>query len=249
MAADALTLGYHAISERWAAPLSVTPDQFQRQLDILVRRGYTAVTFSDAVAGRPGGKVVAITFDDAFKSVLLAAPMLASAGMVATVFVPTGFPGGTGPLRWPGIDQWLGGPYESELEPLSWDELGELADAGWEIGAHTRTHPHLTTLDDRELDEELRGSRADCAEALGRPCDSLAYPYGDYDERVAAAAGRAGYAAAATMLAQPPEAGALSWPRIGVYNVDSVRRFRFKIATGPLGLRAIRKRRPVARGS
>ena len=31
---------------------------------------------------------------------------------------------------------------------MSWDQLGGLAEAGWEIGSHTRTHPHLTQVGD-----------------------------------------------------------------------------------------------------
>ena len=34
---------------------------------------------------------------------------------------------------------------------MSWAELRTLADAGWEIGSHTVTHPHLTQLDDATL--------------------------------------------------------------------------------------------------
>ena len=54
-------------------------------------------------------------------------------------------------MAWPGIDQWLGGPHEAELMPMSWDELRRLAEAGWEIGSHSRTHPMLTQLDDQSV--------------------------------------------------------------------------------------------------
>ena len=49
-------------------------------------------------------------------------------------------------MTWPGIDHWIGGPHETELVPMSWEELATLAAAGWEVGAHTRTHPHMTQL-------------------------------------------------------------------------------------------------------
>ena len=58
-------------------------------------------------------------------------------------------------MAWPGIDQWLGGAHEAELMPMSWDELGRLAEAGWEIGSHSRTHPQLTQLDDESVAHEL----------------------------------------------------------------------------------------------
>ena len=45
--ADRLALGYHAISPRWPAVLSVTPERFERQLRRLADRGYSGVTFSE----------------------------------------------------------------------------------------------------------------------------------------------------------------------------------------------------------
>ena len=42
---DPLVLCYHAVSERWPAPLSVTPDAFERQLRRLSRGGFRGVTF------------------------------------------------------------------------------------------------------------------------------------------------------------------------------------------------------------
>src|SRR3954465_12555075 len=119
--------------------------------------------------------------------------MLDAAGYPATVYAPTAYlDTPERPLSWNGIEQGQGGPHERELLPMSWDQLRELADAGWEIGAHTRTHPHLTEVGDEELRVELGESKATVEERLGRPCPTLAYPYGDYDERVVAAAGAAG---------------------------------------------------------
>ena len=88
-------------------------------------------------------------------------------------------------MSWPGIDHWAGGPHEHELEPMSWEELGRLAAAGWEVGSHTRSHPLLTQVaDDDSLAGELAQSKAVIESRLDRPCESIAYPYGDHDDRV-----------------------------------------------------------------
>ncbi|MBA3264423.1 MAG: polysaccharide deacetylase family protein, partial [Thermoleophilaceae bacterium] len=189
--AEVLVLCYHAVSERFPAPLSVTPAAFERQLALLVRAGYQGATFEAAAGGPPAPRTVVITFDDAYLSVLrLGKPLLDAVGFPATVYAPTAYLDAPDrPLSWAGIEQWIGGPHEQELLPMAWDQLGELADAGWEIGSHTRTHPHLTTLDDESLRSELVESRATVEQRLGRPCPTLAYPYGDHDERVVAAAG------------------------------------------------------------
>jgi peptidoglycan/xylan/chitin deacetylase (PgdA/CDA1 family) len=224
-----LVLGYHAVSETWPAALSVTPDQLRRQLKWLVDRGYRGTTFHDAVTSEAPSQTFAVTFDDAYRSVLdLAYPILSSLGLPATVFVVTDFGDGRRPLEWPGIDHWRGGPNEQELRGLGWKELEQLADSGWEVGSHTRTHPRLTQLSDQELARELEESRAACEQALGRPCRSVAYPYGDFDGRVTRAAEKAGYTAAAIEgLARPRP---LAWPRVGVYRENSMGLFRLKVS-------------------
>jgi peptidoglycan/xylan/chitin deacetylase (PgdA/CDA1 family) len=238
---DVLVLCYHAISERFPAALSVTPEAFQRQLRLLARAGYRGVTFEEAVRA-PSGRTVAVTFDDALLSVLaIAKPLLDEVGFPATVYAPTAYLDTPDrPLRWDGIEQWHGGEHERELLPMSWDQLGGLAEAGWEVGSHTRTHPHLTQIDDVALRDELVRSREEVEQRLGRPCPTLAYPYGDHDERVVAAAGAAGYSAAGTLPARLHGERLLAWPRIGIYHVDDGRRFRMKISRAMRRLRGSR---------
>jgi peptidoglycan/xylan/chitin deacetylase (PgdA/CDA1 family) len=226
---DVLVLCYHAVSEHWPARLSITPELLEEHVHLLLERGYVGATFSQAITEPPARRTLAVTFDDAFKSVLeLAFPILSRAGVPGTVFVPTRQIGG-GPMAWPGIDEWVGGPYERELTGMSWEEIGSLAQSGWEIGSHSRSHPRLTELDDDALAEELSGSRADCAQRLGA-CDSLAYPYGSVDRRVVAAAGAAGYSTAAGLPRRHEPPNPLCWPRSGIYFYDDLRKFRRKVS-------------------
>jgi peptidoglycan/xylan/chitin deacetylase (PgdA/CDA1 family) len=228
---DVLVLCYHALSERWPAALSTTPGRFEEQLELLLRRGYTPVTFEQALTDPPAPRALAVTFDDAYRSVLeLAQPIMERLGVPGTVFAPTDWVGRTEPMTWDGIDQWLGGPHEHELLCLGWPELRELADGGWEVGSHTCSHPRLTTVDDELLGAELRDSRAACEEGMGRPCRSIAYPYGDVDARVIAAARAAGYELAAALPKRHGSTDHLDWPRVGVYNRDDLRRFRLKVS-------------------
>ena len=145
-----------------------------------------------------------------------ALPVLAGLGLPGTVFAAVG------PVGAPGH--------------LDWSDLSVLAEAGWEIGSHTVTHARLVELDDAGLDQELRDSREAIEERLGRPCRSIAYPYGDTDARVRAAAARAGFTAGCTSegtLRGDP----LDWPRVGVNGDDGLLAFRLK--TSLLG-RALR---------
>ncbi len=237
---DVLVLSYHAVSERWPAALSVTPARLEAQLGLLVERGYAGRTFAEAVRETQSGRVLAVTFDDGYRSVLdHALPILSRLGLPATVFVATNFPGG-GPMAWPGIDRWLGTEHEHELQPLSWEELRRLQDAGWEIGSHACSHPYLSRLDDAELERELGASRRRLETELGRPCRSLAYPYGDHDDRVVRAAAAAGYEAAGTVPRRWTTPAALAWPRVGVYHGNGMTAFRAKVS--PAGRRLRRSR-------
>jgi len=241
---DVLVLCYHAVSEDWRAVLSVRPDALERQLESLVRRGYRGATFSQAVTGPTAERTLAVTFDDAFRSVgELAQPILSRLGLPGTVFVPTRFPDSGRPLGWPGMEDWADAPPAGELEALSWSELRELAEGGWEIGSHTRSHPRLTTLQDGELDEELAGSRRECEQRLGRACASIAYPFGDVDARVVQAARAAGYVTGAALPPRAHRVRPLEWPRVGVYPVDDPRRFAVK--TSPT-VRRVRAWPPVS---
>lgn len=238
---SALVLCYHAVSEQWPAALSVHPQRLEAQLRWLRARGYRGVTFSEAVTAPPTAKILAVTFDDAYRSVLeLALPILRRLELPGTVFAPTAFVGKDEPMAWEGIDRWLGGPHEAELTPMSWEQLAELAEAGWEVGSHTRSHPHLPTLSDAGLADELGRSKEDCTRRLGAPCRTLAYPYGDHDDRVVAATAAAGYEAACTLPSRLNEAGPLRWPRVGIYNADRDATFRLKVSPALRRARASR---------
>jgi peptidoglycan/xylan/chitin deacetylase (PgdA/CDA1 family) len=94
---------------------------------------------------------------------------------------------------------------------LAWHNLGapggigrtrvpELVRAGWEIDAHSLTHPDLTTLDAAALRREVAGSRAAIQRAFGVPADAFCYPAGRFDPAVEAAVRAAGYRAATSEL-------------------------------------------------
>ena len=69
-------------------------------------------------------------------------------------------------------------------DPLEWDDLRRLDPSLITVGSHTVEHPILSTLEDEQIEFELRRSRAWLEEALGRPVDLFCYPNGSQDMRV-----------------------------------------------------------------
>jgi peptidoglycan/xylan/chitin deacetylase (PgdA/CDA1 family) len=239
--ADVLVLCYHAISPTWSATFSVTPETLERQLSLLVRRGWQGATFSDAVLDPPASKTLAVTFDDGFASVFeRAEPILSALGLVATVFAPTSFMSGRDALSWEGIEAWRRSPDAHELRCMSWETLGQLAERGWEIGSHTLSHPHLRRLSDEALREELRESREEIAKQMTQACRSIAYPYGEVDARIARVAEDVGYSAGACLSHSLAHRGPHLWPRVGVFHEDFDLRFRLKVSSLTRLMRASR---------
>ncbi len=228
---DLIVVCYHATSPAWSSELSVMPERLERQIEMMLRRGYCGVTFSEAVTSPTRGKMMAITFDDGYRSTFdVAFPILQRFGIPATLFVPTAFVGLETPMSWPGIDHWADSTDGDDLRCVNWDQVGQLAAAGWEIGSHSRTHPLLTTLTDEGLDHELAVSREECEAGSSSPCRAIAYPYGDVDVRVIEAARTAGYLNGAGLPIHPCPAYPLDWPRVGIYRSDDKRRHQLKVS-------------------
>jgi peptidoglycan/xylan/chitin deacetylase (PgdA/CDA1 family) len=240
MNARPLLLSYHAVGT-WSPTLAIPEPTLRAQLALLRRRGYVGLTAAEAERRRQDGtlpaRTVVVTFDDGFRSVLCAKPILDELGFPATVFAVTSFVESGELLRWPGLEQ----PEAS----LGWSELELLHEGGWEVGSHTATHPLLPDLDDAELERELADSRATIRERLGS-CETLAYPYGRADERTAAAAARAGYLAAFTLGRAHRPDEPLRRPRLGLRGVDRGLRLRVRLSTGAT---LARRSRPAAAAS
>lgn len=234
---DLLILCYHAVTPGWAMPYSVEPQRLRAQVERLLRAGYEPVALSSAPAAPDGRPRLVVTFDDALVSVRdHALPVLDALAVPATVFACTDWVGRGEPMRI-GYDRWLGTAHEHELHSLGWEDLAALRDHGWEIGSHTCSHPRLTDLGDDALADELGRSRGAIEQRLGGGCRTLAYPHGDCDDRVVAAARRSGYLLACAARAGTGAADRLRIPRAVVLHDDSPLRMALKTSPAARRLR------------
>ena len=169
----------------------VSPALLTRQIEWMRGWGYTFVPVAEIVDRLLGGRdldgLAAMTFDDALIGVgEHAAPLLASRGVPATVFVVTEVLG-VDPPFWPGAARTM---TEPELLELSASMLITLA-------SHTATHASLPDISPDDRIAECERSRAWLRDR-GAVDDLLAYPFGHHDPAAHAAAAGAGYRAAFT---------------------------------------------------
>lgn len=157
--------------------LTLTKEEFRQTLEAIQENGYRFAPIKEVLTSSPTDKVVALTFDDGFKSVNVAAEILAEMGASATLFVVTNWVGKTN--RWPGQPEGV-----ATRSLLSWSELRALRNAGWDLQAHSHNHPDLRQLPDNHVIRELETCRATLREQLGIESTLFAYPYGYLNRRV-----------------------------------------------------------------
>lgn len=169
-------LTYHSIDES-GSPISVSPDAFAAHVRWLASgqvRVVPLVTLAqEARDDAARGDAVAVTFDDGFANFAEhAAPLLRDHALPATVFAVSACVGRTN--AWGGHEA----PGIPTLPLMDWGVLGELSQAGIEIGAHTRTHPALDTLAGDALADQIEGGASEIAARIGTRPAAFAYPYG-----------------------------------------------------------------------
>ena len=180
-AADhAVILLYHHVSDNTPASTSVSPQVFRQHLDFLAAEGFTVLPLGRILTTIANGepvpdKTVAITFDDAYRSVMdNALPMLEKHHWPFTVFVSTR-----------AID-------EGYRNYLTWDELRKLVKAGAEIGSHSHSHDHLVRRHDgesasewrRRVEQDIRRATQQLETELDIRISLFAYTFGEYSANV-----------------------------------------------------------------
>jgi len=213
-------LMYHVIADLpgdVAFPnLFVSPSDFAAQMQWLSVHRYHAVTLHQLYDYWLRGtelplRPVVISFDDGYLGQgTHALPVLRA-------------------LHWPGVLNLKVNALSSGSALPAW-RVRELLAAGWELDAHSITHPDLTRLDDIELWHQVYGSRTELQRQFHVPVDFFCYPSGRYDARVINAVRLAGYLGATTTrygLARPRDMYTLS--RIRIDGSDHVAGFAQKL--------------------
>ena len=174
----AVVFMYHHVSEATPPSTSVSPASFRAHLEYLDENGFRVRPLAEIVAALAGEQalpdsVVAITFDDGYRSVYETAyPLLREKGWPFTVFVSSeAIDGGHGPV-------------------MTWEQLREMGENGAAIASHGRHHHHLQRLRGGEsradwaarLKADLQHSLDRMKAETGQENRMLAYPFGESDQ-------------------------------------------------------------------
>jgi len=167
---------FHRVDDRLKGnPLSCTWAEFDSFCRFF-RRYFEVIPLSELLDriedGADVGGSLVITFDDGYlDNRKTAAPILRVHRLPACFFVASGFVGSSTVPWW---DAELG----INSEWMSWADVQELVDMGFEVGAHTVNHVDLGVVHGDEARNEIVNSGRQLSEHLGAPVPLFSYPYG-----------------------------------------------------------------------
>lgn len=216
--AQVVVLCYHRFEEKPGREMVSTPADFEAQLQALKDNDIAVIPMEDFLAWRRGEKSIppksaVITLDDGWLSGYTTAwPLLKKFDYPFTMFIYT---------------DYVKGGAKAGGQSISWEQLGEMRDAGVDIGSHTISHAGLnarkgkTEEQYREwLKAELIGSKEIIEQKLGIQVKTIAYPYGLHNEVVREVVKEAGYEGGFTVYGQHMGHGG-DPALLGRYAVDS----------------------------
>jgi len=192
-------LMYHKIPDAPPATkhqIFVTKENFAKHLAYFKSRGLTPITFHDYQGFASGRRPLAefprrpvmLTFDDGYlDNYTNLLPLMQQYGYRGVIYLLGDFE-----VRY---NQWdlAQDPTEPRADLMSEAQKQAFVAAGWEIGAHTQTHPRLASLPAAEAAHEIAASKAELERRLGIQVLSFAYPYGDLSAETKQLVAEAGF--------------------------------------------------------
>jgi len=160
----------HGTNDQTDLPL--TKEHFDGLIAVAHEMQFQSIHYDHLAAWREGGgelpgRPIMFDFDHPVETIWTEVrEVFERYGYIGTLFI------NTGPMS-PGYDSSPG----EGMECMTWDQIGQLVEGGWHIGAHTVTHPNLSqlSLEDptgAKLREELDQCNAEIERQLGkRPRD------------------------------------------------------------------------------
>jgi peptidoglycan/xylan/chitin deacetylase (PgdA/CDA1 family) len=173
-------LTYHSIKTSDTA-------RFEKQMNMLLNTS-KPVSLGCNISVLPGGYNIAVTFDDAYQSVLQnALNILRTKNIPATIFVPTGYFGKKPAWVTNHNHSYIGETVltEAQLQALPADLIT--------IGSHTVSHINLTNVDEMIAKREIFESKNTLERILNKKVTLFAAPYATLNKKFIPLFRQAGY--------------------------------------------------------
>ena len=201
MLMKALIICYHCIKdEAWPHLRPTKVADFENQMQYL-SKVYNPISLEKMAQHIQNGtslpsKAIAVTFDDGYQdNYENAYPILKRYNIPATFFLTTSFIG-TGE-----VPRWDKEHYTAEKTlMLSWEQVREMSDSGFSFGSHTLTHPLLTRIPLKQVQNEIHLSKDIIEQQIGKPVNSFSYPKGNFDSGIKGIVKEAGYSVAVSTI-------------------------------------------------
>ena len=196
--------------------------QFEREIKFLSENGYKTITLEEVEQLTNQDKKVILTFDDGYESIYTNAfPILQRYDMFAYIFIPTGY-----------VDKeniWDANLGNIRFRHLGWEQIKEMSNYGFVFGSHSVNHPDLTKLEDKHLQYELKVSKDQLEQKLGKEVKFLSYPFGKTNPKVCAKTKEVGYKMGFTICKSFSQANHFAIARKPLYLLDSLLSFKIKL--------------------
>jgi peptidoglycan/xylan/chitin deacetylase (PgdA/CDA1 family) len=222
-----IILLYHSVGNgAWAT----SPQDFSDQINWLSDH-CKIYSLTDLIYSESSPELqVAITFDDGYANLCDQATKLSEKKINPMIYINTGWMGESENKRKHSVPEL--GHYPNEYF-LTWKEVKELYQLGWEIGSHGVNHYNFAEMKQEVTKQELIQSKYDIETQLNTLCSHFAYPWGRYSSKVKNIVKNAGYqyAAAARHGQLNMHSDYYSLPRINIERNYSFEDFK-KIMIG-----------------
>lgn len=166
--------------------LFVTPENFERQMAYLKKKGYNVISLNELAEGIKKNRkfkhnTVVITIDDGYEdNYRYAYAVLRKYNFSAIIFIAANF-------------------IDNNKDFLTWGEARAMLKNNIAFGGHTKNHVYLPSLtNDRILWDEIAGAKEVIEENVNTKADYFCYPTGGFNKKVKEMVKKAGYKAACT---------------------------------------------------
>lgn len=190
-------LMYHKVPEK---PINtehktyITKQEFEFHLKFFKNRGMQSITFNEYDMYSRGEKPIntfpkkpfILTFDDGYENNHYnMLPLTKAYGFKGVIFLLGDFACTS--------NTWDKNENPEDNKLMNTSQKNDFLEAGWEIGAHTNSHPNLLNLSNSEALNEISSSKKSLEEAFNTKVISFAYPFGNYNSEIKSLVEKSGF--------------------------------------------------------